>query len=329
MASRELISVVRGGICLRGTYHKALEDNRGSLTGPNPNQPVGVLFPNGGVTPRAGSADAAVFWADWFAKRGYPAFRFDLPGLGDSDRDPGAEGIDFQAHADAGGYGPWLSVIADCLIEQFDLCGVVVLAHCSGAVTAIFAADSNPNIRGLVLLDPYFHLQNDIEIQTLVKNWNQRVIQGFGRGWLQNPKIRAGGVKLLSEIRRVYRLINGMRLFVRRKKLPQSANLPLIRSCLRLASNGIPMLILRSPTHTPKAGEFDYIHYFQKHSARHSQIVLRPVASATHAFAEQGSKEPVAQHAEEWLGACFPLAESKGLQEPQRALARVVRAIGD
>src|SRR5579864_3341102 len=84
--TRELISMVTGGVCLRGTYHKPPAGLEG--------QHIGILIPNGGVAPRAGIADASVYWADWLSKCGYPAFRVDLPGLGDSDRDPAGEGID-------------------------------------------------------------------------------------------------------------------------------------------------------------------------------------------------------------------------------------------
>jgi alpha-beta hydrolase superfamily lysophospholipase len=307
--TRELISIVTRGICLRGTYHApAQAGSRRTLR-------IGVLAPNGGVIPRAGGADAAVYWADRLSQCGYPAFRFDLPGLGDSDRDPAAEGVDFQEHTDAGGYGPWLSAIADALATRFHLSGIVLLAHCSGAVTAIFGACRNKHIRGLILLDPYFHIQQDSEVQARVTNWNRDVIKGLGGAWSAHPIVRAIGVRALSCARTIYHTLSNVRLFVRQKNLTRAANLPLIRCWNQLASAGVPMLILRSPTYAPRAGGFDYIGYLQKHAPRGSRVTLRPVAGASHAFAERESKEPVARYAEEWLNACFASPDDSRIQE--------------
>ena len=319
--TRESITVVSGGVRLQGTYHRparpAMEEKRR----------VGVLFPNSGVLPRAAGGDAAVYWADWLAASGYPSFRFDLPGLGDSDRDPAAEGIDFQAHADAGGYAPWLAAIASDLVERFNLAGVIVVGHCSGAVTALFAAAATRRIVGLILLDPYFHVQQDSEVQTALNNWNKRVFRSLDGGWAARLKLREAGVKVLSGLRKIYHRLNGNRLLVRRKKLPGSANLPLIRCWNQLASAGVPMLILRSPSYAPKAGGFDYIDYLQRRSPRGSCMSLEPVEGASHAFAERQSREAVGKCTERWLQACFPIPKCTGVQDSEPQAAELANAI--
>jgi alpha-beta hydrolase superfamily lysophospholipase len=275
---------------------------------------VAILMPNGGVLPRAGGADAAVFWADWLSRQGYLSFRFDLPGLGDSDRDPASEGIDFQEHCDAGGYAPWLSDIASHIVERFGFSGVVVLAHCSGAVTALFAASANRLIKGLILLDPYFDVRDDGKVQTVVRKWNREVIRGIGGGWKTHPAIHAMCVELLSWARSIYHTARYVRLFVRRKRLPAQANLPLIRSWTQLAAAGVPMLILRSPSFAPKAGSFDYFNYLQRRAPQGRGVNLRQLSSASHAFAERRSRKPVAEYSAEWLKERFPAAESAGFQ---------------
>ncbi len=325
--TRELISVVRGGVCLRGTYHRPWEGRSDAAPTPEAMGRVGIVFPNAGVVPRAGVADAAVYWADWLAKCGYPSFRFDLPGLGDSDRDPAAEGIDFQAHADVGGYGPWLSGIATDIVERFNVSGVVVVGHCSGAVTALYAAAANQSIKGLILLDPYFHVQYDGNVQSLLNNWSRRVSRGLGGDVAAHPMLRLVGVKLLATLRNTYHGISRTRLLVRRKKLPGSANLALIGCWNRLASAGVPMLVLRSPAYAPRAGGFDYIDYLQRRAPRGSRISLKPVEGATHAFAERKSKEPVGKYAEEWLHACFPLTKYTETEEYERHSPQLVDAM--
>jgi alpha-beta hydrolase superfamily lysophospholipase len=296
--TRELISVVSGGISLRGTYHKPLAGVDGRR--------VGILIPNGGVAPRAGMADASVYWADWLSQRGYPAFRFDLPGLGDSDRDPAAAGIDFQAHADSGGYGPWLCDIMSRLVTRFELAGVVLLAHCSGGVTSIFAASASHHTRGLILLDPYFHLQPESDGPSAVTSLNRRVFHSLASDWSTHSLVRATGVKVISCLRRIYHGLSRTGVLVRRKKLPAGANLPLIRCWNKLASAGVPMLVLRSHSYAPRAGGFDYLAYLERHSSGCLRLTLKPVDGASHAFAERVSIETVAKLAEEWLSTCFP-----------------------
>jgi alpha-beta hydrolase superfamily lysophospholipase len=318
--TRELISVVSNGVCLRGTYHKPVACADGRR--------VGILIPNGGVAPRAGMADASVYWADWLSQRGFPVFRFDLPGLGDSDRDPAAAGIDFQAHADTGGYGPWLSDIMSRIVTRFELAGLVLLAHCSGGVTAIFAASANQHSRGLILLDPYFHFQPESDGQSAVTSLNRRVFRNLARDWSAHPLVRATGLRVISCLRKIYHGLSRTRVFVRRKKLPEGANLPLIRCWNQLASAGVPMLVLRSDSYAPRAGRFDYIDYLAHHSSRGLRMTLKPVDGASHAFAERVSIEAVAKSAEEWLNTCFPfvnrfVGEESGRRSPELAHAAV------
>lgn len=82
--TRELISVAFGGIRLWGTYHRSHGGRSGVPEDLAEKHRVGVLFLNPGFQPRAALGDSPVYWADSFAKCGYPSFRFDLPGLGDS-----------------------------------------------------------------------------------------------------------------------------------------------------------------------------------------------------------------------------------------------------
>src|ERR1700690_2549332 len=124
--TRELITVDVGGICVRGTYHKSHEDGSGLGTANR----IGVVFLNHGFLPRAAPGDSAVYWADSFASCGYPSFRFDLPGLGDSDGDIPAQMLDF---INTGGYAPILSATVKELVERFNLSGVVTMGHCAGA----------------------------------------------------------------------------------------------------------------------------------------------------------------------------------------------------
>jgi len=85
--TRELITVSVDGVRLRGTYHRICQDRVSRSSRP------GVFFFNPGFLPRAGTGDSAVDFAETLAKNGYKCFRFDVPGLGDSDGEPAEDVI--------------------------------------------------------------------------------------------------------------------------------------------------------------------------------------------------------------------------------------------
>ena len=65
--TRQLITLHGVGGLVRGTYHKA--DGESSEA-----QRVGILILNSLSPTRAAAGDSAVYWADSFARSGYPAF---------------------------------------------------------------------------------------------------------------------------------------------------------------------------------------------------------------------------------------------------------------
>src|ERR1700677_1580251 len=149
--SRELITLDGLGAVVRGTYHRPPDMNTDAYG----HQRVGILFLNSLSLPRTATGDSAVYWAESFAECGYPSFRIDLPGLGDSD---GALPVELLDFINSGGFAGAASDKVKELVERFNLSGVVIIAHCGGIVSALFAAEQCIQCRGLVLMDPYFHL---------------------------------------------------------------------------------------------------------------------------------------------------------------------------
>jgi len=283
--TRELISVDAAGCCLRGTYHRCGDDSQGSGAGNR----TGVLFLNHGFLPRAAPGDSAVYWADALAQSGYPCFRFDLPGFGDSDGNVPAQLLDF---INAGGYGSILSAAIKQLVERFHLSGIVILGHCAGAVTALFTAASSKDCTGLVLTDPYFFLPSE----------RTRIREELSR-WSSWSRIGA----MVSNI---YYCLKYIRLLVRRNRPPRNANLALLRCWNQLASSGMPMLVMKAPSLKshgikPRMGEFDYLGYLEGLSGRGSRVVIKFVEGTDHSFAGAVGRAAIRQHTEQWLNASF------------------------
>jgi len=290
--TREVVNVNVDGNCLRGTYHKPLDgtlDLSGSLRGQNR---VGVLFLNPGFLPRA--SPSAVYWADSFAKGGYPAFRFDLPGLGDSEGQVPEKMLEFVS---GGGYASILSAIVREVTEQFGLSGVVIMGLCAGAVTALFTAAVSKDCVGVVMMDPYFFVsQERMKIRKELSRWAT---------WT-----RLGAIA--SEI---YHRLRHMHLVFRGNKLPSNANLPLLRCWHQLAAAGTPILVLKAPSMRargvkPRVGEFDYLQYLQTTSDRNSRTCIHFIEGTDHSFADALGSAAVRQHTEEWLNVCFPCLRS-------------------
>ena len=280
--TREIVELSVGGIGLRGTHHKPKRQTRDSTAD------SGLLFLAGLADPRAGCGDCAVHWADGLAQFGYRCFRVDLPGLGDSEGEVARTEAAFMSSINAGFFSNSVCSVADQLIERFRLRKMLVVGHCSGSVTAIYAAAANKRIAGLILLDPYFHLQEGEVQKDSLLNWHWRLMAKL----VGNASTQALAVWLHSTVRSFYR---------RQMKSLESPNLPLIRGLNELAARKLPILILRSPTSLPKAGEFDFIADFQRRSDHGSYVSTKLVEGATHDFATRDAREVVLGYAKEWL----------------------------
>lgn len=308
---REVVTVTVGGICLRGTYHRSQVDR--SRT-----EQMAVLSLNHGFLPRAAPGDSAVYWADSLANSGYPFFRFDLPGLGDSDGDPPSPMLDF---VNTGGYAPVLSAAITELVNRFDLSGVVIMGHCAGSVTALYSAAINKACKGLILTDPYFFLTHErTSLRTELSRWST---------WSRLGGVASDFVYYLKHIR----------LLALGNRLPKNANLKLIRCWRQLEANGLPILVMKAPAlkgrgDKPRVGQFDYIEYLQKASSRSSRFSVRFIEGTNHSFADHVGRSGILQESENWLNTYFPVATFKerailsSIPVPAHEDAQTLRSLG-
>jgi pimeloyl-ACP methyl ester carboxylesterase len=280
------------GARLQGTYHRPADHLSHAQVGQGSHTRPGVLFLNSLSLPRAASGDSAVRWADSIAECGYPAFRIDLPGLGDSDGDSSTDLLDF---INAGGFATVAAATAKELVNRYGLSGLVIFGHCAGSVSAIFAAAASRECKGLILLDPYFHLPQAkrSKLRQELSDWARRSRTG----------------RFLSN---VYDRARNLLLFVRGRALPGNANSRLLVRWKEVATAGLPILLLNAPGikaqgAKPRVGQFDYIDHVVEMAGRKSRVLVEFVEGADHSFANIEGREAVQRHIESWLVSHFPL----------------------
>lgn len=115
---------------------------------PNPAKHCGVLIVVGGPQYRVGSHRQFLLLARELANHGFPVFRFDFTGMGDSEGEQKTfENIDDDLNAAIGAFYQ----------QQPDLKHVVIWGLCDAASAALFYAYQDSRIKGLVLLNPWVY----------------------------------------------------------------------------------------------------------------------------------------------------------------------------
>ncbi len=309
-----------GGARLQGTFHPAANAH--------PGESVGLLFTNAGLLPRSARGDLAAKFADTFSGWGYPCFRFDLPGLGDSSGEVPEDVLGYYEWVQEGKFADVTLKLAAELCKRHQLSGMVLVGHCGSATTAAFTKlrDQGGVVKGLILLDPSFILY-------------QAVTPGPKAPAKPQPQPKPAGAKSLKArvqdfrqefvktkfgfaLKTIWRRTRKLCLSLRGSVLPKNTNLPVIKAWLEFGRSGLPMLVFHADRGDRDIA-FDYLHYL--HKATRGAIKYTSVKNTNHSFVEGPGPEAVRSGVRAWLSTHFPIREQNQKQSapvPQPAMAR-------
>lgn len=283
--TRELILLDGLGIAVPATYHKVCKEDSNRQSGPEGRGRVGVMFLNSLSPTRAATGDSAVYWADSIAQIGYPAFRVDLPGFGDSCNDLPERVLEYINRGD---YASVASAKAREIVERFRLSGIIFVGLCAGAVTAIYSAATTQECKGLLLLDPYFHLP----LKSRSRLWQKLT------GRISRTTLGIETEKLYDRLTDTWRRLAG-------DAPPGNANFPLLTCWRDVATTGLPTMLFRAPGIRHR-GEFDYLKHVLKLAGRKGDVVVKTIEEANHTFSNRAGRDAVRRQVESWLTSHFP-----------------------
>jgi hypothetical protein len=213
--------------------------------------PAGVVFFNFGYVPRDGHGGLAVNACDRLAQAGVPAFRVDLPGLGDSTGELPKEPAHWFAKVRDGGLVKPTLEIVDRIRERSGLETIVVGGLCAASITTIYASACAPKkIGGLVLLEPEMHTADTTPEGRTLEDAPPSSVRERARymarkafsywSWAR----LATGESTYSRMLPIPRWMLVKMLEIERKRLPELTNVPLVAAWQNVVRTQTPTLVV-------------------------------------------------------------------------------------
>ncbi|WP_164016595.1 alpha/beta fold hydrolase [Pyxidicoccus trucidator] len=307
---RELIQLEVKGHTLWGTYHPA--------TAAKPSR-VGFLFLNPGHVPRSGHGGLSARAADALAAQGFPCFRVDLPGLGDSDGPLPETTAELYQFVCGGGFVEVAQAVHAELLKRHGLKGLVLGGLCGAATTSLYLADRAPEgIEGVFMFEPEFYLSE----QEAAGAGGEAPPEETGKATLRSrlPLRRVtsklfsywGWMRMLTrenEYARLFRYVPFPRQFLLDLlmdwgTLPAVANVPLVRAWQRVVERGVPVLVITAEGKLRDVF-FDRIHRAAFADLKVATLERLRLRGTNHIFTTGGAIDACIGHLSRWAGEHF------------------------
>lgn len=154
---------------------------------PANSQRVALLLTNSGIIHRVGPNRLHVRLARFLAAAGVPAFRYDLPGIGDSESTVG--------NSDVGQSNLAATMLAMSTLERMGVAQrFIIFGICSGANHAFHAALADPRVVGAIMIDP-------TSVFSTPRHRMLSFLAGLRRGFRLRALRRLAGGKVRSVLR--------------------------------------------------------------------------------------------------------------------------------
>lgn len=311
---RKALQLDVAGHRLFGTLHD--HDIKDSEHDQKSSQRIGVLLLSFGQQPRSWVGDLGSSIADRLDEQGYPTFRFDMPGLGDSPGDLPVYLEELWRDILLGAHEAPLHALYGELTRQYSLKGLVIGGFCGGAVTALYAVNArSPLMLGLVLFEPEMALvrtnsstAGHTVAPLTVDSFQERVELLWQR--LRSPNSWRRLLSGRADYAFWYRLLESYahklkNLARRTKPLPAETNLRMFNSW-QLARR------LRIPTLVVSVGSHNRSKYYRAYGLQpgvaepKSALQWVEIPNTTHAMLTGGAKDAVGKHFVNWISSTFP-----------------------
>jgi hypothetical protein len=154
---------------------------------------MGLVLVSAGLSPKRGPFRLYAELARRVARDGVRTLRFDLGGLGDSRSEYGGHPLEERTRLE-------VRAAVDHLVGCYGLEGVVLGGLCSGAEDSFRAAESDPRVTGVVMVDPFSYRTRGWLWRHILYRATRRLLRALGlhRPLMRAPARRQGGRSLVT-----------------------------------------------------------------------------------------------------------------------------------